>query len=130
MYIPSAAEIQSKLRTLERASKSFKSEKSSLLEEITTLRSQISDKDKALRGVKGQMQESQDEVIKLTDRLAEVKSQKNKFSRLAREKGEEIGECEGGWSGRRGRRLVSIRREVWCQGLCGQVGKPGKILIE
>ena len=87
------ADIQSKLRTLERASKSLKSEKSSLLEEVSTLRSQIADKDKALRGVKGQMQEAQDEVTKLTDRLAEVKSQKAKFSRLAREKGEEIGKC-------------------------------------
>ena len=86
------AEMQSKLRTLERTSKSLKSEKSSLLEEITSLRTQISDKDKALRGAKSQMQEAQDDVVKLTDKLAEVKSQKVKFSRLAREKGEEIGE--------------------------------------
>ena len=63
---------------------------------MTSLRAQISDKDKALRGAKSQMQEAQDEVVKITDKLAEVKSQKNKFSRLAREKGEEIGEL-GAW---------------------------------
>ena len=92
----STAELQSKLRTLERTSKSLKTEKSSLLEEVTSLRAQISDKDKALRGAKSQTQEAQEEVSKLTDKLAEVKSQKVKFSRLAREKGEEIGKW-GAW---------------------------------
>ena len=66
------------------------------MEEVTSLRSQMSDKDKALRAAKSQTQEAQDELSKVTDKLAEVKSQKVKFSRLAREKGEEIGELVGG----------------------------------
>ncbi len=69
---------------------------------MSSLRSQTADKDKALRGVKSQMQEAQDDVVKLTDKLAEVKSQKAKFSRLAREKGEEIGEQVGGDIGCKG----------------------------
>ncbi len=70
----------------------MKSEKNILQEEITSLREQGTDKEKSLRGVKGQLQESQDEVSRLTDKLSDMRSQKVKFSRLAREKGEEIGE--------------------------------------
>lgn len=71
-------------------------------EEITSLRAQVSEKDKDLRGVKGQLQEVQDDVMKITTKLSDVRSQKIKFSRLAREKGEEIGK-EGFCSfGRRG----------------------------
>lgn len=88
-----SAETHSKLRTLERASKSLKSEKSILQEEIASLRLAVSEKDKDTRGVKGQLQEVQDEVMKLTTKLSDMRSQKVKFSRLAREKGEEIGEC-------------------------------------
>lgn len=87
------AETQSKLRTLERATKSMKSEKGILQEEATSLRGQVADKDKDLRGVKGQLQEAQDELSKLTSKLSDMRSQKVKFSRLAREKGEEIGGC-------------------------------------
>ena len=76
---------------MERTTKSLKSEKGILQEEITSLRGQVTDRDKELRGVKGELQEVQDEVMKLTTKLADVKSQKVKFSRLAREKGEEIG---------------------------------------
>ena len=86
-----AAELQTKLRTLERTSKSLKSEKNIFQEEIASLRLQISEKDKDLRGIKGQVQELQDEVTRVTDKLADVRSQKLKFSRLAREKAEEIG---------------------------------------
>lgn len=86
------AEMQSKLRTMERTSKSLKSEKGILQEEITSLRAQVSEKDKDLRGVKGQLQEVQDDVMKITTKLSDVRSQKIKFSRLAREKGEEIEE--------------------------------------
>lgn len=85
------AEMQSKLRTLERASKSLKAEKTILQEEITSLRGQVTEKDKDMRGAKGQLQEAQDEVMKLTTKLSDMRSQKVKFSRLAREKGEEIG---------------------------------------
>ena len=84
--------MQSKLRTLERTSKSLKSEKGILQEEITSLRLQVSERDKDLRTVKGQLQEVQDEVMKLTTKCSDMRSQKVKFSRLAREKGEEIGE--------------------------------------
>lgn len=55
------------------------------------MRLQVSEKDKDTRGVKGQLQEVQDEVMKLTTKLSDMRSQKIKFSRLAREKGEEIG---------------------------------------
>lgn len=83
--------MQSKLRTLERNAKSLKNEKGILTEEITTLRGQVTEKDKEMRGLKSQAQELQDDIIKLTDKMSDVRSQKVKFSRLAREKGEEIG---------------------------------------
>ena len=97
MCVLLTAELQSKLRTLERTSKSLKSEKGILQEEIASLRTQVADKDQGLRGVKGQVQELQEEVDKLTSKLSEVRSQKVKFSKLAREKGEEIGESVCGW---------------------------------
>ena len=46
-----------------------------------------------MRALKSQAQELQDDLIKLTDNMSDVRSQKVKFSRLAREKGEEIGKA-------------------------------------
>jgi len=71
--------------------RSLKSEKSTLQEEITSLRSQVSDRDKDVRKAKEELLEVQDDVTHLTDKLADVRQQKVKFARLAREKGEEIG---------------------------------------
>ena len=62
-------------------------------------------KDKDLRGVKGELREVQDENSRLAEKLSDIQAQKKKFSRLAREKAEEMGEGgkeeEGG--GGRGR---------------------------
>ncbi len=79
-----SAELHNKLRTVER-SLSMKSEKSTLQEEITSLRNQVSDRDKEVLKTKEELMEIQD------DKLADVRQQKVKFARLAREKGEEIG---------------------------------------
>ena len=79
------------MRTLERNSKTLKGEKNVLQDEISSLKEQLSQRDKDLRAMKGTHRETQDEVSRLTDKLADVRSQKVKFSRLAREKGEEIG---------------------------------------
>ena len=73
----------------------MKSEKSTLQEEITSLRNQVSDRDKEVRKTKEELMEIQDDVTHLTDKLADVRQQKVKFARLAREKGEEIGKV---WS--------------------------------
>ncbi len=69
----------------------MKSEKSTLQEEITSLRNQVSDRDKEVRKTKEELMEIQDDVTHLTDKLADVRQQKVKFARLDREKGEEIG---------------------------------------
>ena len=88
------AEANSKIRTLERTSKSLKNEKAVLQEEITSLRDQVAEKDKDLRGVKGELRELQDDNSRLTEKLTDIRAQKTKFSRLAREKAEEMGERE------------------------------------
>lgn len=41
--------------------------------------------------MKDDLEEAQEAVTHMTDKLADMRSQKLKFSRLAREKGEEIG---------------------------------------
>jgi len=41
---------------------------------------------------KEELMEAQEDITHITDKLAEVRQQKVKFARLAREKGEEIGE--------------------------------------
>lgn len=95
-HLSHTAEANSKIRTLERASKSLKSEKALLQEQITSLRDQVTDKDRDLRGVKGELREIQDEHSRLIEKLSETRAQKTKFSRLAREKAEEMGKGEGG----------------------------------
>ena len=86
------AETSSKIRTLERTSKALKSEKAILQEEIGSLRDQVAEKDKDLRGVKGELREIQEESSRLAEKLTDIRAQKTKFSRLAREKAEEMGE--------------------------------------
>ena len=89
-----AAEANSKIRTLERTSKALKNEKAILHEEISSLRDQVAEKDKELRGFKGEFREIQEENNRLSEKLTDVRAQKTKFSRLAREKAEEMGEGE------------------------------------
>ena len=79
---------------MERTSKSLKNEKAVLQEEITSLRDQVAEKDKDLRGVKGELRELQDDNSRLTEKLTDIRAQKTKFSRLAREKAEEMGKRE------------------------------------
>ena len=102
-YLSHTAEANSKIRTLERASKNLKSEKALLQEQIAALRDQVTDKDRDLRGVKGELREIQDEHSRLMEKLLETKAEKKKFSRLAREKAEEMGKGEGGKKGVRER---------------------------
>ncbi|XP_064397756.1 serine/threonine-protein kinase MRCK alpha-like isoform X2 [Halichondria panicea] len=85
-------ESSSKVRTLERTTKTLKSEKSSLSLELSSLREKLATKDKGLRGVSEQLEETKEENTRLTEKLSDVRAQKVKFSRLAREKGEEIEE--------------------------------------
>ena len=68
--VPSAAEVQSIVRTLERTSKSLKAEKAQLQEELTQTRDQLAGKDKELREMKDTLRESQEENTKLTDKWA------------------------------------------------------------
>ena len=55
----------------------------------------MAEKDKDLRGVKGELREIQDEHSRLIEKLSDTRAQKTKFSRLAREKAEEMGKGEG-----------------------------------
>ena len=54
----------------------------------------MTDKDKDLRGVKSELRELQEEHSRLSEKLSDVRAQKTKFSRLAREKAEEMGKRE------------------------------------
>ena len=85
----------SKLRKLQRSARSLKSEKSAVVEEISSLLRKMAYKDKDLRKAKEELVEAQEDVSHLTEKLTEVRQQKVKFARLAREKGEEIGEGKG-----------------------------------
>ena len=70
----------------------------------------MTDKDRDLRGVKGELREIQDEHSRLIEKLSETRAQKTKFSRLAREKAEEMGKGEGGKEG--GSRREGGKREI------------------
>eukprot|EP00731_Ephydatia_muelleri_P030003 Em0021g526a len=87
-----SAEMQSIVRTLERTSKSLKSEKAQLQEELTQARDQLAGKDKELREMKDTLRESREESSKLTDKLSELRSRKTEITRLVREKEAEIEE--------------------------------------
>ena len=67
----------------------------------------MAEKDKDLRGVKGELREIQDEHSRLIEKLSDTRAQKTKFSRLAREKAEEMGKGGGG----RGEREMVRERE-------------------
>ena len=56
----------------------------------------MAEKEKDLRGAKGELRESLEENSRLGEKLSDVQAQKKKFSRLAREKAEEMGK-RGGW---------------------------------
>ncbi|CAI8023588.1 hypothetical protein GBAR_LOCUS13762, partial [Geodia barretti] len=80
-----------KMRTLERTSRTLKSDKAQLQEEIAGLREELAGKDKDVREAKAAYRESQDEITRITDKLNDTRAHKVKYSRLAREKEEEIG---------------------------------------
>jgi serine/threonine-protein kinase MRCK len=88
----SGGELTTKMRTLERTSRTLKSDKSQLQEEIAGLREELAGKDKDVREAKAAYREAQDEITRITDKLNDTRAQKMKYSRLAREKEEEIEE--------------------------------------
>ena len=96
---------------MERTSKALKNEKAILNEEISSLRDQVAEKDKELRGFKSEFREIQEENNRLSEKLTDVRAQKTKFSRLAREKAEEMGEGKREWEGgkERGKKDVDVR---------------------
>lgn len=58
--------------------------------EVSELREKLSSVQREFREMKGQKKQNMDEFSELNDKLAEVRSQKMKLSRLVREKEEEI----------------------------------------
>ena len=67
---PLAAEVAAKVRTLERAGKALKSERSQLQEELSVAREQQAGRDKELRETKSSLRENQDELTRLSDKSA------------------------------------------------------------
>ena len=51
----------------------------------------MAEKDKDLRGAKSELREITEENVRLGEKLTDIRAQKTKFSRLAREKAEEMG---------------------------------------
>lgn len=71
--------------------KNLTSEKSSLESELEAFRDKINVSSKELNDVHTQRKKTMEEFSDLNDKLAEVRSQKIKLTRLVREKEEEIG---------------------------------------
>ena len=62
------AEMHNKMRTLERASKALKSDKVQLNEQLSSLREQLSAKEKEVKELKGDSREANDEITRLRDK--------------------------------------------------------------
>ena len=62
------AEMHNKMRTLERASKALKSDKVQLNEQLSSLREQLSAKEKEIKELKGDSREANDEITRLRDK--------------------------------------------------------------
>ena len=71
--------------------KSLTTEKSNLESEFEALKDKMSVSNKELKDVHTQRKKTMEEFSDLNDKLAEVRSQKLKLTRLVREKEEEIG---------------------------------------
>ncbi len=66
--LPLVDDSSTKVRTLERTTKSLKSEKSSLSLELSSLREQLSTRDKGLRGITEQLEETKEENTRLSEK--------------------------------------------------------------
>ena len=84
------SELNSKFKESERAKRLVMRDKDYLENEVTSLRSKVSSLQKEMKEIQGQEKKSINEFSDLNDKLAEVRSQKMKLSRLVREKEEEI----------------------------------------
>ena len=62
------AEMHNKMRTLERTSKALKSDKVQLNEQLSSLREQLSAKEKEIKELKGDSREANDEITRLRDK--------------------------------------------------------------
>ena len=71
--------------------KGLTSERSSLEAELDALKDKVSVSHKELKDVNTQRKKTMEEFSDLNDKLAEIRSQKLKLTRLVREKEEEIG---------------------------------------
>ncbi|XP_066911652.1 serine/threonine-protein kinase MRCK alpha-like isoform X2 [Clytia hemisphaerica] len=83
-------EFNSKVKELDRSKRLIMKDKDYLENEVTGLREKVSSLQKEAKENKGQEKQNMNEFSDLNDRLAEVRSQKMKLSRLVREKEEEI----------------------------------------
>uniref|UniRef100_A0A1X7VNS0 non-specific serine/threonine protein kinase n=1 Tax=Amphimedon queenslandica TaxID=400682 RepID=A0A1X7VNS0_AMPQE len=82
----------SKMKTLERAVRSLKSEKNSLTEQVSDLKESLAAKEKELKEGNKRYRESQDELNRISDKMTDYRSQKRELSRALREKEEEYDE--------------------------------------
>lgn len=63
------AGMSARMKTLERSSRSLKSEKNHLQDEIARLQESLTAKDKELRAARNAYRDSQDEITVVTDKL-------------------------------------------------------------
>lgn len=61
-------DISSRIRTLERASRSLKSEKNQLADEVASLKATLASKEKELKESHKSYREAQDEISQVTDK--------------------------------------------------------------
>ena len=61
-------EVSSRVRTLERACRSLKGEKTGLVDELASLKSAITTKDSELKESHTAYNEAQDEIVKISDK--------------------------------------------------------------
>ncbi|XP_065912103.1 serine/threonine-protein kinase MRCK alpha-like [Dysidea avara] len=80
--------LQNKLRTLERASRQAKTEKTQLQEEVTKTQQQSEQLQQEIKNLKSSLRDAQSDVTMLTNKLSDLRQQKN---HLEHEKDEEIG---------------------------------------
>ena len=83
-------ELSSKVKELERSKKLVVKDKNYLENEVTEQREKVSSLQKEIKEIQGQGKKNMNEFSDLNDRLADVRSQKMKLSRLVREKEEEV----------------------------------------
>lgn len=83
-------ELSSKCKELERSKRLIMKDKDYMENEVTNLREKVSSLQKEMKEIQGQEKRNMNEFSDLNDKLAEVRSQKMKLSRLVREKEEEI----------------------------------------